>query len=635
MLQAMRNKMHGWPSIILLGIAVFAMSFFGMQGYLTSRDASTYVAKVGKQEISQNDFQNRMNQLRQQAAAEQGDKFDSSALEKPEFKQQVLDAMIDQQLLLAATSDWGMRVTDSAVRQYIAATPEFQVNGQFDPSSYRTYLDSQRKAPDAFENDVRSTLAARLLPDAINSSAIITDTQVNQFLSLATQRRDLQYIVLPKPKSLDHSVTDAQASAYYKSHLDDFMNPEQVSVKYIEVNGADLQPDSTPSESDLRKRYADEKQRFVQPEQRLASHILIDVPANATPAQQKAALAKADKIAAQATPVDFAGLAKKDSQDAGSSRQGGDLGWLEKGVTTAAFDNVLFALKKGEISKPVLSSDGYHIIWLRDVRAGASTPFAEVRDQLAKQATAAERDRKYNEVAGKMADETYQNPSSLEAAASALDLPIKSTELFSRKGGKGIAGNPKLIAAAFSDDALVQGNNSGLVNLGDDHSAVIHVDKHVAAAARPLAEVRAEVDKRVIDERTTEASRKAADALLARVRHGLSMKDAAAEVGATLAAATDTVRTSTSVPAPLLTQAFLLPHPANGKPVVAAVDMQNGDFALVAVDKVQPGDALRIPGEQRTALRQQMAQAYAAEATRELIAVLRAKVEIKYNKSLM
>lgn len=634
MLQAMRNKMHGWPSIILLGIAVFAMSFFGMQGYLTSRD-STYVAKVGKQEITQTDFQDRMNQLRQQAAAQQGDKFDPSALEKPEFKQRVLDAMVDQHLLLAATNDWGMHVTDNAVRQYIAAIPEFQLNGQFDPTSYRTFLSSQRKTPEMFESDVRSSLAAQLLPDAITNSAIITTAQVDQFLALATQQRDLRYLVLPKPKSIDTTVTDAQASAYYKSHLEDYMNPEQVSVKYIEVNGADLKLDSTPSDSDLRKRYEDEKQRFVQPEQRLASHILIDVPANATPAQQKAALAKADKIAAEATPANFAALAKKDSQDAGSSRQGGDLGWLEKGVTTLAFDNTLFALKKGEISQPVLSTDGYHIIWLRDIRAGASKPFADVREQLAKEATAAERDRKYNEIAGKMADDTYQNPSSLEAAATALDLPIKSTELFPREGGKGIAANPKLVAAAFSDDVLAQGNNSGLISLGDDHSAVIHVDKHVLAAARPLAEVRADVDKRLVDERTAEASRKEADALLASVRHGMSMKDAATQVGATLQTAPGTERTSTKVPAPLLAQAFLLPHPAAGKSAFAAVDMEDGDFALIAVDKVQAGDPSKIPSEQRTALREQMAQAYSAEATRELIAALRAKVEIKYNKTLM
>jgi peptidyl-prolyl cis-trans isomerase D len=629
MLQAMRNKMHGWPSIILLGVCVFAMSLFGMESYFTSRDES-FVAKVGKHEISQNAYQDRMNQLRQQASAEQGEHFDASIFEKPETKQRVLDGMIDQQLLFAANSDWGMRVSDQAVRDYIAAIPAFQVNNQFDATSYSAWLTSQRKTPGMFEDEVRSSLATQLLPDAINDSTIISDAQVDQFLSLLTQRRDLRYFLLPRPTLADNQVSDAQIEAYYKAHLAEYMNPEQVSVKYIEVNGADLPLDAVHSDEDLKKRYADEKQRFVQPEQRLASHILINVPANATPEQQKAALAKAEKIAAEANPGDFAKLAEQNSQDLGSKRQGGDLGWLEKGVTDPAFDAALFALQKNQISKPVLSSDGYHVIWLRDLRSGQSKPFEEVRDQLAKEASAAERDRKYNEVAGKMSDNTYQNPTSLEPASVALNLPIKSTPLFSRKGGEGLTANPKLLAAAFGDDVLVQGNNSSLIDLGNNHSVVIHIDKHVPAAPRPLTEVHADVEKRILDERVAEAEKKQADEALARLRKGEPMPAVATSLGATVTSLNEATRQS-KVPAPLLAQAFLLPHPAANKTQFAAVDMQDGGYALLAVDKVQGGDLSKVPAEQRESLRQQMAQAYGSETTRELIGLLKAKVKIKVN----
>ncbi|MEO8998577.1 MAG: SurA N-terminal domain-containing protein [Rhodanobacter sp.] len=633
MLQAMRNKMHGWPSIILLGLCVFAMSLFGMESYFTSRN-DTFVAKVGKFEISQNAYQERMNQLRQQMSAEQGEHFDASVFEKPETKQRVLDGMVDQQLLLQANADWGMRVSDQAVRDYIAAIPAFQVNNQFDATSYSAWLTSQRKTPGMFEGEIRSSLATQLLPDAINDSTIASDAQVDQFLSLLTQRRDLRYFLLPRPTLADNQVSDVQIETYYKAHLADYMNPEQVSVKYIEVNGADLPLDVAPNDDDLKKRYADEKQRFVQPEQRLASHILINVPANATPEQQKAALTNAEKIAAEANSGDFAKLAEQDSQDLGSKRQGGDLGWLEKGVTDPAFDAALFALQKGQISKPVLSSDGYHIIWLRDLRSGESKPFDEVRDQLAKEASAAERDRKYNEVAGKMSDNTYQNPTSLEPASVALNLPIKSTALFSRKGGEGLTANPKLLAAAFGDDVLVQGNNSSLIDLGNNHSVVIHVDKHVPAAARSLAEVRADMQKKILDERIVATEKKQADEALARLRKGEAMPALATSLGATVTSMSEAVRQS-KVPAPLLTQAFLLPHPAAGKAEFAAVDMQDGNYALLAVDKVQGGDLSKVPPEQRESLRRQMTQAYGSETTRELLDLLKAKVEIKINRSRM
>jgi len=124
MLQAMRNKMHGWPSIIVLGLAVLAMSLFGMESYFTSQN-DTFVAKVGKQEISQNAFQNRMNQLRQQVSEQQGEQFDPTVFEKTETKLRVLDAMIDEQLLLQANADWGMRVSDQALRDAIAGIPAF------------------------------------------------------------------------------------------------------------------------------------------------------------------------------------------------------------------------------------------------------------------------------------------------------------------------------------------------------------------------------------------------------------------------------------------------------------------------------------------------------------------------------
>ena len=635
MLQAIRNKMHGWPSVILLGVCVLAMSLFGMESYFTSH-SDTFVAKVGKHEISQQDFQDRMNQLRQQASADQGDHFDASIFEKPAVKQQVLDGLIDQQLLLGANDDWGMRVSDQAVRDYIAAIPAFQLNNQFDPTTYRTGLESQRKTPAGFEDEIRASLATQVLPDAINDSTFVSDTSVDRFLSLVGQRRDLRYFVLPRPVLADSNVSDADIETYYKAHQADYMNPEQVSVKYLEVNGADLKPDAAPGDDELKKRYEDEKQRFVQPEQRLVSHILINVPANATPDQQKAALAKAEKIAAEANPDDFAKLAGQDSEDLGSKRQGGDLGWLEKGVTNPAFDTAMFALQKGQISKPVLSPDGYHIIWLRDVRSGASKPFEEVRDQLVKEASAGELDRKYNEVAGKLSDNTYQSPSSLEPAASALNLPIKSTALFSRKGGDGLAANPKLVAAAFGDDVLVQGNNSGLIDLGSDHSVVIHVDKHVPAAVRPLTEVRADVLKKILDERAVVAEKKQADDLLVRLNKGDAMPTVAASVGATIKTVNEAVRERQSaIAAPMLKQAFLLPHPASGKSEFAEVDMQDGTYALLAVDKVQDGDLSKIAPEERNALRQQMTQAYGSEATRELIDALRAKTQIKFNKSLL
>lgn len=635
MLQALGNKMKGWPAIIVLGVAVFAMSFFGIEGYFSSQ-VETYVAKVGKQEISQQQFQDRMNQLREQLREQQGDSFDASAFEKPEMKERVLNSMIDQQLLLQANDSLGMRVSVQALRDTIANIPAFQVNGKFDPSTYRALLAAQGRSPDMFEDQIRSSLAIDLLPNAIGASVILTDADIDRFLSLSMQRRDLRYFVLPRPAPADGNVDDAQIEAYYKAHQADFMSPEQMSVKYIEVNANDLKLDTQPSDEDLKKRYENEKQLFVQPEQRLVSHILIDVPKNATPEQQKAALAKAEKIAAEATPANFADLAKQDSDDLGSKNLGGDLGWLGKGVTNAAFDSALFAMQKGQISKPVLSDEGYHIIWLRDVHSGLSKPFEEVRAQLLQEELKADRARKFNDVAGQLVDQTSQNPVSLDAAAKALNLPIKTTGLFTRQGGEGIAANPKVIAAAFSDDVLAQGNNSSLVNLGSDDAAVLHVDKHVAAAVRPLAEVHDAIRQKILDERVVDAAKQRADGLLARLRKGEDMQAVAASAGATVQTVKDVLRGGQQgLPPQISDEAFQLPHPADGKPQFSSVTIGAGVDAVLAVDKVQAGDLSKVTKEQREGLRRQMMQYYGAIAAQGFVDMMKAKTEIKIAKDRM
>jgi peptidyl-prolyl cis-trans isomerase D len=189
--------------------------------------------------------------------------------------------------------------------------------------------------------------------------------------------------------------------------------------------------------------------------------------------------------------------------------------------------------------------------------------------------------------------------------------------------------NAKLLAAAFSDDVLTQGNNSSLIELGPDHAVVVRVDKHLPAAARPLAEVRDQVRQKILGERTVAEAQKRADALLARVHKGEDIQAVASSVGANAQSVPDAVRMQPSMPPEVLEQAFLLPHPEAGKPQFARVALRDGSYALVAVDKVQAGDLSKISADQRSELRGQMGQAYGVLATQAYIDALKAKTTIK------
>jgi peptidyl-prolyl cis-trans isomerase D len=524
-----------------------------------------------------------------------------------------------------------------SVREAIGSDPGFAVNGQFSPDAYKAILSMQGMSPAMYESKIRTDLGNQIIPQAIFSTTLVSDADVDAFFRLQLQQRDLRFVELPRPSLTDATVADGDIDAFYKSHIADYTTPEQVSVQYLEVKQADLKI-GEPTDEQLHDFYAKFKQRYAQPEQREVSHILIDVPKNATPEQQKAALEKAKKIAAEATPENFAKLAAENSEDLGSKRSGGDLGWLEKGVANAAFDTALFSMKKGEISKePVLSpEEGYHIIWLRDAREGDAKPFADVRAQLAADWAKGEGERLYNERAGQLADLAERNPGSLDAAAKELGVEIRTSPMFGREGGEGLAANPKFVAAAFADDVLNQGNNSSLVQVDKGDAIVMHLSKHAAAAPKNLADVRDVVRQRILDERVDAMAKKQADEIVVQLAKGGDIAALAKAPVRTLPALErGKLATIKDVPQAVLQQAFTLPRPVDGKPGWSVVRTDSAAYAIVAVDKVTDGDPSKVSKADRDGLRGQMTAAMARAATSEYIEALKARGDIKIAQDRM
>jgi peptidyl-prolyl cis-trans isomerase D len=634
MLQLIRNLFKNWIVIAIFGVlVVVAFLFFGIEGYFNQTNA-TWVAKVDGHEISQQDFTAAFNNYRQAQLNAPGNTMEAADFEKPEVKQKVLDLVINRQLLINANAKLGIVVPDSAVRDQIASYPVFQVNGKFDPTTYLAYLAQQGKTAGQFQDEIRSDLATQQLPQAIAGTAFSTRTEAEAFLRLQLQQRDFSYIDLPPPAptARQSDVTDAQIAGYYKAHQSDFMSPEQVSVNYIDLDAATMKVTPDLSDKALQARYDKEKSKFVSPPQWQVSHILIKLPAKPTAAEKKAALAKAQKIAAlaKAPGADFAKLAEQYSDDLGSKRQGGDLGWLRKGDTGPEFQAALGKMKKGEISGPVLASDGYHIIDLRDVRQGHTETFAQVRDQLAAEATKSARADAYRDIGGKLTDMIYNDPTSLKPAARKLGLTVQTTPLFGRDGAKtGLAANPKVVKAAFSDMVLVQGNTSDPIDLGPDHMVVVHIDKHVPAAPKPLAEVSDQIRQDIIRQRVDASAKALAKAAFAKLQGGIKLDALAQAADQKVEQKTGVLRTATDIDPDLLKAVFKMAHPAKDSDTRALVPLKNGHYALVTLTAVKPGDPSKVPAEAQSFLREQMARALGRAELDGFVAVLRKQAEIE------
>lgn len=630
MLQTLHDKFSGVIAKIILGLIVIIFGgFFGIQSYMNPR-TETFVARVNGHEISQEDFRERYNQYRSQMQRMFGKQFNAVDFDTPQRKRELLEQLINEELILDANQALGAAVPPGRIQSTIMQDPNFQVDGHFDKDRYRLLLTANQKSPEWYQEQVRRDLALRQLPLELSRSNAITDAQVDAYIRLRDQTRDFRFVRIERPAA-DAKVDDAEVEAYYKAHPDEFMTPEKVSLEYVEVDAAKIALDVKADEDALKERYEQQKARFVAPEQRLASHILVKVAANADAEAQKAALAKAQSIAAQIkSGKDFAAVAKADSDDLGSKAQGGDLGWLEKGVTDPAFESALFALQKGEVSEPVKTDEGYHLIELRDVRPEKVRAFDEVKGELAKQYLDSERERVYSDVSGKLTDAVYQDPTSLTEAAKQAGLPIQKTGLFARTGGEGIAANPAVVKAAFSNAVLTEGNTSDPIEIAPNHLVFVRVDQHEKPVLRPLDEVRAAIGTRLASEAAAKQAKEQADLLYGRLQKGESLDDIAGPLKLKVETQKDIGRSAVNLDRALVEAVFAIGRPQDGKSVPGKAALANDAYALIELDAVKDGDPAKADAKTREAARNQLAQGIGDEAVRGYVESLRktAKIEI-------
>lgn len=657
MLQKLRDNTSGWIATAIIGLLIIPFAFFGLEQYVVQRTDNS-VAKIDAppnwwqsapswwpvsvfwehDQITVDQFRASYEQARQQARAQQGEAFDARAFESADTKRAILDGLIDQRIQRMAAARSGVVVSDALVRKTIQDIPAFQVDGTFNADRYQLALASQIPAqkPRDFERLVRESLEQSLVADAVRGSNFSTQGEFERLVRLLGEKRDVSLILLPAPAADVGAVSAAEIKRWYDTHTAAYRAPETVSIEYVELDAATMTPPPVADDTTLRQRYEKEGSRFVEQEQRLASHILVRVEPGADAATQKAAEAKAAQLSAQAKAAgaDFAALARASSDDAGSKTAGGDLGWVGKGMMAGPFEDALFAMKPGEISAPVKSDFGWHVIQLRELKAGAQESFEQAREALAREQSDADRDRAFNDLSSRLVDLVYKNPSSLTPAARALNLTVNQVGPFARRDASGIAANPAVQRAAFSDALIQDGTVSDPIEIGPNHSVMIRVTAHAPERTQPLAQVRDRVIAAIRTDRSAKAAAKQADALLARLRGGETLDAVAISAGLQAPQQIAAVPRGAPVIDPSVSAAvFAVPAPAPGKIAPGTTTLPNGQVVLFAVTKATPGSIADVPPDQRTTLQQQLEQVGGMADTQELVHALRKGMKVKVVES--
>jgi peptidyl-prolyl cis-trans isomerase D len=589
MLEDIREKSQGLTAKIILGLIILTFAVAGVGSYTNSVDTS--VATVNGEAISQQAFNKAYQAQRSRMAQQFGEMFDTlsnDANYMANFRQGVLDNLINEKLIDQKSDELAIRVSDIRLKETIRKMPEFQVDGAFDNNRYLAIINQAGFFQSSnFRDYLRVEMSRRQLSQALISTEFNLPYQEKLENTLQNQTRDIRFATISAEQfKANIELTDEEVNDYYLANQARFENKEQVKVDYISLNVADIAKDINVTEEDLATYYQENLASFTETEQRRISHILIEFADGND--DDKSSKAQAEAILTRLQQgEDFAELAKELSNDTFSGENGGDLEWLEPGVMEADFDTAALALENvDEISSVVKTSFGYHILKLTDYKAEVVQSLIDVQAELRIKLSNDQAQEKFFTLQQEMARISFEFPDSLEDAASVVNVAIQTSPWLLRAGNNAPFDQAKTIEAAFSDIVLLENMNSDLIEVNDDVALVLRLNTFQEANIKPLTEVEEQIKVILVNQKATEKAQQTIDSLLADFNEGVSISTQLTALNSNFVTKDNVSRYSPDVDQTISRAAFVLPQPVTGVVSASTVALSNGDLALVQVTAI-------------------------------------------------
>jgi peptidyl-prolyl cis-trans isomerase D len=621
MLQAIRDRAHGifaWVMLIAIGVP-FAL--WGIQNYIDTGKEKP-AAAIGDREIFDRDVTRAYEQSLNNLVGI--DDFDEKKL-----REQALERLISEEVIVQGAEERMLTVSDTEARSFIQTLPYFQTDGKFDKEKYKVMLSAQSMNPTQFAAQIRRALMSEQFQHGVVDSSFVTKGELETLMRLKNQEREIEYAEIPLTQ-VTRTFSDTEISTYHKTYLTEFRNPERVSVEYLALNFDEIAEDVQVSDEELTKLYEEQKASLGTPERRKISHILI-APGDGSEAALKAAQDKATGIRNRILKgEDFAKLAQEVSSDALSGKAGGDLGFLNKEAQEESFTKAAEKLNSGEVSEPVKTSFGYHLIKVTELIPAKQKSFEEVKEELHKTAQRNAAETRFYEKGQKLAEQTFEHPGSLDTAAQALGLQVQQTVLFTREEGEGLAAEESVRKAAFSEDVL-GGRNSEPVELGNEKAVVLRIKEHQQASDKPMAEVKDAIIAKLRDQESRAEAVKSSQELLKTVRDGKSLAEAAKNLGLKITKTGFVRRDNDKLPPELLRAAFTAGRPAAGKVSAGDATQPNGSQWVFSVTTVKDGPMAAADAKDQESASQFMTRSGSQREFGSFVERLRELADVKIN----
>ncbi len=614
MLTKIREKAQGAFAWGILIIICVPFALWGIQNYLDTGEEAP-VASVGDKDFFQRDVNKAYEQYSQNL---QGMTIDEQTL-----KAQALEKLIKDEVLLQYVHANGLVTTDDAAREFIQSLPYFQVDGKFDDKRYKTMLNLQKMSSGEFVNRIKNALIMEQFQRSIIDSSFATKYDVESFFKIQNQQRDVDYVTVAVQK-LAEQPSEEEIAAYYQQHQDLYQTPEQVSVEYIELSLEDIAKTIAVTDDKLKAFYEEQKDQYTTPERRKISHILFAINDKV---DEKTALEKALKAQKELANKDFAAVAAEVSDDKLTAKTGGDLGLFNAGVMEKSFEDAASALKLGEVSNPVKSAFGYHLIKVTELVPGEIKPFESVKNEVTKAYQKAQAENAFYEAGETLTEMSYENPDNLKTVADALGVTIKKSAVFTKDKGDSIAADEKIRNAAFTEEVL-QGNNSTPIELGTDRLVVLRMLEHKPAAARELNDVKKDIVAVLLSDKAKQQAIETAKKIKTRLQAGESIQTVAAENKLQVKTVAGLTRSKEDVPLPLSQAIFKAAKPVGGKPTVFIAELPAGEQVVVSLSKVKDGVMTEDDKKQMELATKNIAKAFGQTEFNALINSLQAEADI-------
>lgn len=585
MLQNIRDNSQGWIAKTIIGVIVALMALTGFDAIFQATTHKNEAAKVNGEEISQNELSQAVDMQRRQLMQQLGKDFDASLLDEKMLRESALKGLIDRKLLLQGAEQAKFAFSEGALDQVILQTPEFQVDGKFSSERFDQVIRQLGYSRMQFRQMLAQEMLIGQLRAGVAGSGFVTDAEVLAFARLEKQTRDFATLnVKADPAAV--KLTDDEVKAYYDEHAKEFMTPDQVIIDYVELKKSSFFDQVAVKDEDLQAAYQKEIANLS--EQRRAAHILIEVNDKTTEAQAKA---KIDEVQARlAKGEKFEALAKEFSQDPGSANNGGDLGYAGPGVYDPAFEKALYSLSKDQVSEPIRTDFGYHLIKLLGVEAPEVPTLASLKDKLTRELKAAQVEQRFVEATKQLEDSAFE-ASDLAQPAADLKLTVHTSKPFGREGGEGVAANRAVVTAAFSTEVIDEGANSTAIELDPETVIVLRSKEHLKPAQLPLESVNTAIRTQLTKEHASAAAKTKAEKLIADLRDGKAPLDKAVD-GQNWKATEAATRGQEGVDPAVLQALFRMPKPAaKDKPTFTSVTLPDGSLMIVRLNGVNEAAA--------------------------------------------